>query len=88
MRQGIASSLTKQIIGALARAKETGEHWWLAMDTRKVSAELTAAHDAAYRHVEANGGSREWLGSIDDRRTGLWIEVLESYRVSKGLPPY
>ena len=88
MRQGIASSLTKQIIDALARAKETGEHQFLAMDTRKVSAELIAAEEAAHKHVEANGGSREWLRKVDNRRTGLWIEVLESYRVSKGLPPY
>ncbi len=88
MRQGIASSLTKQIIDALARAKETGEHQWLPMHTHKVSAELTAAEEAAYKHADANGGSREWLRKVDVRRMGVWVEVLESYRVSKGLPPY
>ncbi len=84
--RGKASS--KQFLKAFAKAEATGEHQWLAMDTRQVSAELAAAQAAAFGSINEQKVYRVWLRKIVDRRTGVWIEVLESYRVSRGLPPY
>lgn len=81
MKQGIVKSLTKQLREACERAERTGENQWIEVP-QSCHGELSRAMDDVFV------GEMPWLRKTPLFQTGVRIEVLESYRVGKGLPPY
>lgn len=81
MRQGVVKSLAKQLREACKRAEDTGENQWIEVP-QSCHRELVIAMDEVF------AGEMPWLRKTPLFQTGVRIEVLESHRVAKGLPPY